>query len=432
LGIACIVTTSGSTCCTRCLNLLHSAVVTNSYPAAEQHRFGSSQFLTACIEMRRSTVDGPAPDDVVPVKGPKANPRATARFRTGAVLASAILACLYFIVPSPPALHQGSSGDRSRSTQSEVVTSPKAEQAASCVPADWPANVIPPGIFAVGHTKTGSTYLNGLLNQHPQIARAATKEINFFSEPGDEQPISAYAAFFPNRSSDAPDAITMDLSIVSASHMVTRDRLRRAFPCGKIVFFMRDPTVRWWSWYNHQYRRCVKLRRPSCDSVEVVYQREMKKTLQKFDDVGFTPEVQASGTSFFLLQRLNPPAAQFKNSGAEPNTFASGMYYSRIKEWLEVWPRSQVLLINTEEYFNPDTLNDRMRVITDFAGLKPHTFTAIPPRLPARFGGHKAPGDYGALPEPIYSQIREFYAPDLKLLKQHFGISFNVTKTGMN
>jgi hypothetical protein len=375
--------------------------------------------------MRRSTVEGSAPEVIVPVHSSEANPRATARFRKGAVLASAILACLYFVVPSPPALHHGSSGDRSRSTQSDTETSHNMEQAASCVPAGWPTNVVPPSLFAVGHAKTGSSYLNVLLNQHPQIARAAKKEINFFSEPG-EQPIAAYAAFFPNHSSDALDATAMDFSINYASHMASRDRLRRAFPCAKIIFFMRDPTVRWWSWYNHQHRLCVERRRPSCRSVKVYYHNGMRKTLQEFEEAGFTPDVQASGASFFLLQRLH------NSSTDEKNTLTVGMYYSRIMEWLEVWPRSQVLLVNTEDYFNPETLNDRMRVITDFAGLKPHRFRAMQPRIPAQYGDHKAPGDYGELPEPFYSQIRDFYAPDLKLLKQHFGISFNVSKASMS
>jgi hypothetical protein len=189
---------------------------------------------------------------------------------------------------------------------------------------------------------------------------------------------------------------------------------------------MRDPAIRWWSGYNHALRQCrgARQRRKVCNlpPLEQVYERDMDKAMRTFQQVGFTKEVQEAGVSFFSLQRQKLPLTPIYGQ-----TLASGLYYSRIMEWLEVWPRSQVLLVNTEEYFDSATLNARMRGVTDFLGLKPHKFRALSPKLPARSLNHSAPGDYGPLPEPYYSSIRAFFEPDLKLLKEHFGISFNAT-----
>jgi hypothetical protein len=306
----------------------------------------------------------------------------------------------------------------------------KAEESRTpCVPPDWPADVVPPHIFMVGHSKTGSTYIHALLTQHPHIVEATEKEINFFPAVDIANPMAVYATFFPNRTTNNPKAISIDASISYVASPHVRDMLRNTFPCAKIVFLMRDPAVRWWSSYNHvQRRRQEALKRGekrTLFSVEEHFTREMNKTRHDFQQVEFTKEAQKAGVSYFSLQRKKLPMESISS-----HTLVLGMYYSRIMEWLEVWPRSQVLLVNTEEFFDPATLNNRMRVLTDFAGLEPHKFKAMPPKLPAYNKNHKKPGDYGLLPEPYYSQIRAFYEPDLKLLKEHFGISFNASAGG--
>jgi hypothetical protein len=295
---------------------------------------------------------------------------------------------------------------------------------APCLPADWPAGVVNPDIFIVGHSKTGSTYIHALLTQHPNVVEASKKEINFFPATGIANPMQPYAQYFPKRVASNPNATSIDASVGYVVDPLVRDTLRLTFPCAKIVFLMRDPTARWWSGYNFVQRRCNTApgkKKKNCQpvSLEEHYARQIQGARRAFQQVGFTKEVQESGVSFFSLQRQQLPIDSIPTKA-----LLTGMYYSRIMEWLEVWPRSQVLLVNMEDYFDPATLNDRMRVFTDFVGLPPHKFEPIPPELPAHNSNHTAPGDYGLLPEPYNSNIREFYEPDLKLLKEHFGISF--------
>jgi hypothetical protein len=310
-----------------------------------------------------------------------------------------------------------------QSHRAQNATSHLLHSKAPCLPTHWPAGVINPDIFIVGHSKTGSTYIHALLTQHPNVVEASKKEINFFRTAGIANPMPAYAQYFPKRVASNPNAISIDASVGYVVDPLVRDTLRLTFPCAKIVFLMRDPTARWWSGYNFVQRRCKTApgKKKNCQpvSIEEHYAREMQGARRAFQQVGFTKEVQESGASFFSLQRQQLPIDSIPTKA-----LLTGMYYSRIMEWLEVWPRSQVLLVNMEDYFDPATLNDRMRVFTDFVGLPPHEFKPIPPELPAHNSNHTAPGDYGLLPEPYNSNIREFYEPDLKLLKEHFGITF--------
>jgi hypothetical protein len=298
-----------------------------------------------------------------------------------------------------------------------------------CIPPEWPPGVVYPDIFVVGVAKTGSTYMYSLLAQHPRVVRGSRKEIEFFPQPHEKmKPVSLYVKHFPNRTTDNPKAISIDASNNYCVWPPTRNALRRTFPCAKIIFLMRDPTIRWWSAYQHSQRSCRQAlqRHEACQNpiapVGKVFRANMNASQQAMRQVGFTKELQEAGVSFFSLQRQKLPIDSIGKKA-----ITAGLYYSRVMEWLEVWPRSQVLLVNTEEYFNATTLNEKMRVITDFAGLPPHKFKPIPPRLPYADGTHDAPGDYGTLPEPYNSTLRAYYEPDLKLLKQHFGISFTGT-----
>jgi hypothetical protein len=300
---------------------------------------------------------------------------------------------------------------------------------APCLSPEWPTYAVHPAIFIVGFGKTGSTSIHALLTQHPNITPAKRKELNFFPATGIANPMSVYATYFPNRTTNKPDAISIDASVTYIAEPRARDSLRHAFPCGKIIFLMRDPTVRWWSRYNHIQRGCQAWKKGNkgCEpsALKEFIAEALNETRQAMEYAGFTKELQKAGASFFSVRRhkrrQDLPVEQI---------FTKGMYYSHIMDWLEVWPRSQVLLVNTEGYFDPATLNDRMRVMTDFVGLKPHNFKPIPPKLPGANRHHVSPGDYGALPEPYESQIRAFFAPDLKLLKEHFGISFNASASG--
>jgi hypothetical protein len=260
----------------------------------------------------------------------------------------------------------------------------------------------------------------GLLTQHPQILAATQKELNFFRYQ--DEPMSDYVTYFPNRTAGNPDAISLDASVRYVRYPWTRDKLYATFPCATIVFLMRDPAVRWWSHFQYSARRCSD---PDANgaclakgiSFEALLPREMAATKKLFERVGFTRELQEAGISFFSMQHGSQVPTR-------RTSFTLGLYYSRMKYWLEVWPRSQVLLVNMEEYFHPATLNEKMQEITDFVGLPRHQFNAIPPDLPMGDATHTAPGDYGPLPEPYNTQVRAFYEPDLKLLKKHFGITF--------
>jgi hypothetical protein len=305
---------------------------------------------------------------------------------------------------------------------------PTQREKRRCVPAEWPENRVYPTAFIIGHSKTGSTYFYNTLVQHPQMVKATKKEINFFANTDRTytDSLAPYIEVFPERKEgrNAPRRYGIDASIEYVSRPDARDRLHASFPCAKLIVLMRDPTVRYYSYFQHIKRACVRTPNSHICKRNVTLEEYVTADLERMEagyaQLSFTPEVQASGVSYFSLARKHIPLSEIKSACA----LSMGLYYSRLIEWLDVWPRSQIMIINSELLFEAATFHSIMKNVTAFLEISPYNYELLPPRIIVKDASHTAPGDYGAMPEPFQSRVRAFYEPDLKLLEQHFGVRF--------
>lgn len=105
-----------------------------------------------------------------------------------------------------------------------------------------------PDLFIIGAAKAGTTSLARWLDDHPDVAVAPAKEVNFFSYDGVwERGLDWYAAQFPVV--DVPR-----LCDASPSYLPAREapaRLRQHVPQARLIALLRDPVDRvyahyWW------------------------------------------------------------------------------------------------------------------------------------------------------------------------------------------
>jgi hypothetical protein len=105
----------------------------------------------------------------------------------------------------------------------------------------------------IGAQKCGTTSLHYYLDQHPEIAMARAKELNFFISKGWAKGVDWYAAQFdpeaPVRGESSPSYTNYPL------HEGVPARMHSVVPNAKLIFLVRDPIERIVSEYLHDYSR---------------------------------------------------------------------------------------------------------------------------------------------------------------------------------
>ena len=107
-----------------------------------------------------------------------------------------------------------------------------------------------PDFLGIGTQKGGTTYLHGLLQQHPQVYLAHPKELHFFSLHH-HRGLEWYGHHF--------DAATADQYCGEVTpyylfHPLAAERIAAALPDVKLIVLLRDPVERALSQYFHSRR----------------------------------------------------------------------------------------------------------------------------------------------------------------------------------
>jgi hypothetical protein len=105
-----------------------------------------------------------------------------------------------------------------------------------------------PTFIGLGSQKCASTWLDGVLRQHPQVQMPAKKELNYLSRHILRYDLEWYSSRFGGER-PAPAAIARGEISPSYARMApdTVKRLRRLLPGLRILLMIRDPVDRAWS-----------------------------------------------------------------------------------------------------------------------------------------------------------------------------------------
>ncbi|MDA1364146.1 MAG: sulfotransferase domain-containing protein [Candidatus Marinimicrobia bacterium] len=168
-------------------------------------------------------------------------------------------------------------------------------------------------LFVIGVHKAGTTSLYEYLIEQPHIFRPMKKELHFFTEYiYNNSPLDyrGYSTYFQNANRND---ICLD---VSPTYLYGGERLAnelKSFTSGKFLVILRDPTVRFYSFYRQSIKR-----------------GEINKsmTLREFFDLSKLEWDLGHKTSSYINRALR-----------------EGCYSSYLKDWFDVHDRKNIKVI---------------------------------------------------------------------------------------
>jgi len=217
-----------------------------------------------------------------------------------------------------------------------------------------------PSALIIGTMKGGTSTLNAWLRHHPQVMFSAIKEVHYFNDHYDRGE-RWYRTYFPlweqwlggRCALEATPAYLYRSSVVMP-------RMHALVPDARLILLLRNPVARAISHYGHQVQRGVE-HRPAAEA----------------------------------LMSPDPPAK------GKPNHYKRrGLYADQIEQVLGFYPREQLLVLRSEDFFaQPTAAYGRVQA---FLGLSPQP---LPPLSPVEnVGRARAP-----IPAEVREHLRSFY-----------------------
>lgn len=237
-----------------------------------------------------------------------------------------------------------------------------------------------PDFIIIGSQRCGTTSLYSYLTQHPQILSPIKKEVDFWSWHFNRG-INWYLSHFP----PLPEGQHFLTGEASPSYLDYRDvaqRLFNTFPKVKLIVLLRNPVDRAIS----QYYRWVSLNWENRSFEEAIA-----------DEV----ERLENNPDYII--------------GEEPgNYLARGMYVEFIKKWLELFPREQLLILRSEDFYEHTAVV--MKQVLEFVGLPEYYISEY---------ANYNPGFYPSVSESMRSWLSNYFRPYNQQLEDFLGIKFN-------
>ena len=208
-----------------------------------------------------------------------------------------------------------------------------------------------PDFIIIGAAKAGTTSLYALLDRHPDIFMCNPKEPEFFAR--DEhfaKGLDSYEALFEGAGPGQCLGEASTLYSHSPFFPDTAARIRAHVPDAKIIYVLRHPVDRAYSYYTQIIKN---------------YQNDTKDyAVHRSFEEFVLPEARAGAAP-----RDKVFASYNAHLSDDPELCLSGSdYVMQAQAYLDVFPRGQILFM-TFEAFRQDR-RSALRQITDFLGLE--------------------------------------------------------------
>ena len=239
-----------------------------------------------------------------------------------------------------------------------------------------------PDYIIIGAQKCGTSSLYRYLNEHPAIAPAAGKEVHYFDWHY-SRGTSWYRAHFPTvaarelfRVRTGRRLVTGEASPYYLFHPHAPGRIKTLLPAVKLIALLRDPVERALSAYHHQVRAGTE----TLPFAEAMDQEPAR----------LAPEIE----------RLSRDETYKSAAHRRFSYLARGLYADQLDAWFRVFPRDQLLVIRSEDFFEQPAAT--VAQVLQFVGLPP-----------ARSFGFRRfnVGDYEGMDPAIKARLTEYFAP---------------------
>ncbi len=203
-----------------------------------------------------------------------------------------------------------------------------------------------PHFLIIGAARAGTTSLYSYLVRHPSVSAPTHKEIHFF-DLNFERGLSWYRRHFPlNLPGIRHGAVSGEASPYYLFHPAVAARVQQSLPDVRLVALLRNPIERAYS--QHQL---------AC--------RHGRETLSFEDAISAEPERLAGEAERMRSDR------RYESFAHRHHTYLErGLYAEQLERWYEQFPKSQILVLKSEDFF----LDPRgaYRNVLDFLDLKRH------------------------------------------------------------
>lgn len=237
-----------------------------------------------------------------------------------------------------------------------------------------------PNFIIIGSQRCGTTSLYTYLAQHPQILTPIKKEMDFFSWHFDRG-IDWYLAHFPPMP-EGEQFLTGEASPSYFDSLEAPQRLYSPFPEVKLVVLLRNPVDRAIS----QFYRLT----------------ELNWEVRSFDRAISDEIARLAQNPAYII-------------GEEPgNYLARGRYIEFIKNWLDFFPKEQLLILKSEDFYAGAATT--VKQVLEFLDLPEY-------QLPEYQNAN--PGSYQPISDSVRDWLSDYFTPYSQELEEYLGRRFN-------
>jgi hypothetical protein len=243
-----------------------------------------------------------------------------------------------------------------------------------------------PSLLIIGTQKGGTTSLFNYLVQHPNVLPPVSKEIHYFDlqyARGDKW----YRGCFPLARHLQHGSVTLEASPYYLFHPLVARRAAELLPKVTVVALLRNPIDRAVSHYHHEVRGG----------------RESMSLEEALD-------CEAERLAGEEERLLKEPGYYSYNHHRYSYT-RRGLYLEQLRRWEQHFPRSQMLIIQSERFFADP--GGTTAAVYRAMGVPPHTQDAYKTFLP---GGYDE-----ALPPRLRQRLADYFEPHNRELYRWLG-----------
>jgi Sulfotransferase domain len=273
----------------------------------------------------------------------------------------------------------------------EILKSPARRLRATYRELTGPLRGLPSALI-IGAQKGGTTSLFNYLVQHPEVRSPLGKEIHYF-DLNYARGLTWYRGRFPYSHRLRGTTLTIDASPYYLVHPMVPARVRELLPDAKLIALLRNPIDRALSHYQHE-------------------RRAGREPLSFAEAIAREPERLAGE-----LERLRDDPEYYSFSHHRHSYLLRGRYVQHLRLWEEFFPRSQMLILQSEQLFR-DPAGTTQQVY-DFLGLPSHWLKRYKTFLQGRYERD--------LPSELRAILAAHFEPHNRELYQWLGEEFDWT-----
>ena len=253
-----------------------------------------------------------------------------------------------------------------------------------------------PSFIIIGAQRCGTTSLYDYLSHHPQIIPSPVKELFYFDDYY-TRPIEWYKSFFPTKKEQeklekdlVASVITGEASPSYFFHPYAAKRIKETLPQIKLILVLRDPIERAYSHYNH-----IKRLNREPLSFEEAIEKEQER---------ITPDIEKLAKDEFYKA----------DQRRDYSYLTRGYYAKQLKEWFKHFPKEQLLIVQSEEFYKntPKVYNE----IVEYLGLNSYTLPTFEAKNALK---------YAKMAPETKEKLKAYFAPKNEELYELLGKRFD-------